>query len=447
MNKDELHISYINLLNEIEIENLRAIRIGDLMYSEIWYLLNKSQAQIEKETCFLLTKNCISAEYHEGKNGQFLLLSYYRGRSERDNYWKRVVSFFPDACEVIAHDLRTTEGHCDSFSLFEQKENTTLFEHYCIELNSIESEIHKKYLAAFLLVQTKWLTFIEKRLVDKKLLICYFDGGFFENIAVQIAKRKQIVTISCQHGQPIFQSKKFDLINQAQILNFKSDYFIATNLHTVDQFEKAGVDKNKIIEIGCFKDVRDLSEDRNVEKNTLCLFLDSPSLPFSNDTNREMINFVQEFASRANCRIFVKPHPLDQLTNQNSPFVNENITVLNPRESLDACLSATEFAICHASSVYLDLCERGIKSFVWASDQHYYPITDLSEDFVFSVDELVHKIKEWRKTGKEEQLLMKNRTRDHVLNVTGAKEKFVAFIQGILETHIAYTTDSNDVGL
>ena len=74
--RNNIHITLINKLNGVVFNDFKQIRLGDLLYSEIWYMLNKSRDQIAEDIEILLNKRCFLTEYKKGKNNGLLLLSY-----------------------------------------------------------------------------------------------------------------------------------------------------------------------------------------------------------------------------------------------------------------------------------------------------------------------------------------------------------------------------------
>lgn len=402
---DRRHIAYLNDLKKIRIPGYEWLSLDALLFNELWYALIKRP----EDLCVFEKKYEYEVKIRN-ENSQGLLLTYYRQRNDRDNY-----------CSTIS---ALTHNYLDEIVIREKDELKNIItindNRYYEFLSCIDDDSIRLYISEYIEFQIDYLEKLRGIIDNYDKLLCYYDGGRYENIIVQYFRSTNRKTYSVQHGQPIYRNVEYDRINQAQILNFNSDVFLAVNNFTRDEFIKAGIDRRRIHVVGSFKNISDYIP-RATKK--FGVFLNSPSLPFALETNIKMLRYAETLASQHGYQFVVKIHPNDEFD------YYEETECLNGALLIDKALDVTqtviniEFALCHASSIYMDMYCKRIRPFVMRDSVHEYRITDIESDYFSSYEELENKVKVWLGEEELDKELYIAHMADRVLNYEGAAER------------------------
>lgn len=402
---DRKHIAYLNELKKIKIPSYEWLSLDALLFNELWYALIKRPENLcvlEKKFEYEVKRRC--------ENSQGLLLTYYRQRIDRDNY-----------CSVIS---TLTHTYLDEIVIREMDElkNEGLIKdnRYYEILSCIDDDSIRLYISEYIEFQIDYLEKIKCIIDHYDKLLCYYDGGKYENIIVQYFRSENRKTYSVQHGQPIYRNEEFDRINQAQILNFNSDVFLAVNNFTRDEFIKAGIDGSRIHIVGSFKNISDY-----IPKSTkkFGVFLNSPSLPFSLETNKKLLCYAETLASKLGYQMILKIHPNDKYDYYDETEYLGRALLIDKSLDVTQAEINIEFALCHASSIYMDMYCKKIRPLVMQDDIYEYRITDIESDFFSSYEELENKVRLWLSEEEHDKEIYISRMAGRVLNYEGSADR------------------------
>lgn len=156
--------------------------------------------------------------------------------------------------------------------------------------------------------------FILKNSIDEilqfnnlSLVVTFCDAHGPDNLIAQIAKSKGITTVTLQHGQYRVLTKGNEIADAEAYENLISDYLLTWGQATVDEFLKAGIDRNRMIKVGALKSFsfnKKLHNHKNT--NVFGIVLSGESYK---ETNIAMINFANSISERYGLMYFLRMHP------------------------------------------------------------------------------------------------------------------------------------------
>lgn len=235
-----------------------------------------------------------------------------------------------------------------------------------------------------------------KQLKLAEIGIFFFDGDPMENYLCQVMKRYKpgCITATLQHGQYVYKGNEYD-INQTGILNLTADYVLGWGPFTKKQFIKAGINENRIIQVGNLLNPIDRKIDYKINSSNSIfgLILDSPSYYFAIEKNKEMIKLASQLAKMSDLKFWVKLHPVD--SEDNYIITSDSCLGFYPKEKLiKEYAEEIEFALLHVSSAYIDLLLLNCKSFKYNSEIEFPLVENKNESFD-NIDELKKKYQAW----------------------------------------------------
>lgn len=155
--------------------------------------------------------------------------------------------------------------------------------------------ISKKYLDQF--------NFLEKLSV-----FCTFcDAYGTDNLMAQMANNKGITTVTLQHGQYRVLSSGNEIADAEAYENFISNYMLTWGQATVDEFEQAGIDTNRLIKVGALKSFS-FAEKISNHKNKGVFGVVLSGEPYRK-TNLNMISLANNIAEKYKLKYFLRMHP------------------------------------------------------------------------------------------------------------------------------------------
>ena len=395
--KDVKQTEYLERLELVHSFYLPNYNLKDILFNETYNCQQYSFMQVLSLLVRVILLRIISLDCKI--NGSDVLTIYTKNyRKDHDTYWKKILDHVGKHDEITI--LKSSGSRLDKVDFKGIPSKIKLFYAFNKELSGINSIKDRCYLAVCLLLRKQTLDEITKMELNPKIVMCYFDSSPDENILIPYFRGKGAITITNQHGQTIFRSKDFDRVNQSQILNFKSDYYLAKGEMQREQFLAAGEDNAKIIVLGTY-DVWEEPKYNKVSKKIFGVFLDCPGFEFSKSANLELIRMAESFASEMNYHYFVKIHPADTADKYKKMVSSKCIDVYDKSYSLLETFKNMEFAIIHATATYIDVYLYGLRCLKLKTEA-YFPISYKEDDFC-SVKELVEKVHKWEQMNKEEQ--------------------------------------------
>lgn len=421
--KYKSHHEYLKILKQISVPESEWLKLDSLLFSESWYVLNLNDDQIKTKIKQYLRYITYKLEYRISNAAKILNILYYRGRYDRDNYCQHIDDALSSYSSTLV--VKSDFSNCGEVCEIDLNVHSSRFSYFCSVLGNIRNSLHREYLAAYLVFQYHYLEDVKAIINKYKVITCYFDGGMFENIVIQYAKHIGIKTVSFQHGQPVYRSIYYDKINQAQILNFNSDYFIACNEFTKTEFMRAGIKSERIKVIGSFKPIH-----KKIPMNchTFGLFLDSPSLPFAIQSNSQIITLAESVCKRLNYTYIIKPHPSDDANKYRLLTSNYCKCIQPPLAFFDDQAYDIDFGICHASSIYLDLYANYTCAFAFSNPDYSYQITNNADDLFTNLDQITNHILLWEKKTNADKIKSIEGKIDLLLNPYDIRERLYTFL-------------------
>lgn len=139
-------------------------------------------------------------------------------------------------------------------------------------------------------------------------VFCTFcDAYGIDNLMTQMANNEEITTVTLQHGQYRVLSSGNEIADVEAYENFISNYMLAWGQATVDEFEQAGIDTNRLIKVGALKSFSFTEKTVNHKINGVFGVVLSGE-PYRK-SNLNMISLANNIAEKYNLKYFLRMHP------------------------------------------------------------------------------------------------------------------------------------------
>lgn len=394
--KDILHKEYLDICGNTTIKGLEEYDIKKLLYNETFYAINSNRKNVIKTH---ISELIFDLESHiqidiQRKNDEMVLLSTKWNRPDHDGYWDKICSNFPESTRITLLGRKSgTRKSLKNFSLKYMFYNIKEARKINRQLKSIKNKTHRLFLVNRLLKLKKINEFLKETNLNSKVAMCFFDSGFFENLAMQFFKNNGAITVTNQHGQPVFKSWDYDRMNQSQILNFKCDYFLAKGEFTRKQFVNAGFKAEQVVVIGSFNNVNSYSRSYNVRR-IFCTFLNCVTLPGADKVNKKLIDITANISEKMGFQFYIKLHPSDSIEKYKSFSHPGLIKIVAKETSISDIAEQIDFGIINESAVYLDLLNYKVHSYRW-DNRTLFPLIEDNGSIFTELEELESKIKNW----------------------------------------------------
>ena len=376
---------YLNVLEKAESSLFPGFNIKQILFNETAYCSRQSKINIFKG----LIKSLFFKNYFldsEIKGQEILLLYSKNYRSDHDNYWEKIKQ------DVINYDSITilTQGQ-RKLDLKKLIIKVRYLRRCYKELNSIDKKSDRLYLALRLIDRKIVMNEIERLCLTPKVVMCFSDNSVDENVLMQYFKAIGSITVTNQHGFCVFQSYDYDRLNQSQILNFKCDYFFARSIKQKEQFVLAGFNDERIKVVGF---IGENNKDIKINyANSIGIYLDCPTVPFSNKINKRMIEYGKKIAKEFGWKYLVKCHPQDLIDKYKNDIDDGCLDILGKETTLEETFEKVSICIIHASATYVDAYKYGLRCLKMNAEIKY-PIA-MKEDEFDTVEEAIDKITAW----------------------------------------------------
>lgn len=399
MLKKMSQLEYCELLSDVIVHLLPNIKINKVLFNETAYVFGYSYREIFRKIVYSI----VSSNYQINMtgndfNGNILVITRVYNREDHDSYWNSIKNTIGKYCEILIRDKTKHDKLC-SISIRRFIKNLWFFFKIFNDLNVIENRVHRAYFSCVLLE----VYYVKKNILDgdyrPKVVIAFFDGYPIENMIMQYYNDLKIDTITNQHGFPVYNEKSDDLVNQSQIVNKTARYYLAKGPFTREQFIKAGYDSADVIEIGGFLDKKKYISKRN---GLFGVFLDAPGLDFSEETNIKLIKLATEISELLDLKFIVKVHPVDNRCVLYRQFLeNSNGKLWDALEKTNV-FDAIDFALIHASSIYMNLILYGVKTYKMIT-QYYFPLVEWEDECINDANDFIYKYSTWKELDYDEQ--------------------------------------------
>ncbi len=404
-------------LKMLSVPGLEGYRPEKLLYAELYALYGKSGSSLTKKTIKHIIFNAYKVSFKTAaKKSGLMLVSFDYGRKDHTKAWNDFKSLCDDYDEITIENKKEFTG-LKAFS------SISRYGKIKRSLKGIDGK-YRKVLAALLTELLRLDEKLNSYSLDDKASIMFFDGGYYENLITQKFRKMGMKTVTQQHGQPVYHGN-CDYINQAMILNFTSDYIIVPGEFGKKQFVAGGIDGECVKNLGSLREIVAFHEEKSLR---FCVFLDCPTNPGALENNLLLIKYGEQLAEELGMEFTIKIHPQDNKARYENETKRGKVAEGNA--NLSDILADKEFAILHASGVYLDILANGKKAFCMEDEN--FKIVEKRTELFDSYDGLLTAIRQWNEFGEEEKKAYLDDIVKNYLNPEGAAERYKEFIGNLL---------------
>ena len=391
--KDQMHSEYLNLLRTVRLNSFPEIDLSKALYLDSLYIFDLNWIKVLKaliRSWFFKTPE-LDVRI---RDNSILMLTTIHARYDHDSYWNSIKKLFPVKDEIILNDRFIVKEYLKNISLRGIAGKMRSYRNAYSALKVIENKSHRSYLASKIITCEKYINEINDQAKNTKVVIAFCDTFLFENVMIQFMHNQGAVCITTQHGQPVFRGWDKDHLNQSQIFNFSSDYYMAKGNYSKKQFVKAGFDERKIIVLGSMnKEICKLHFDDS--RKIFGVFTDCVLYDFASDTNKKLIHMAEEISEKLNMSYFIKIHPSDTLKNYHGIVTSGCMGIYKDEYPNEELFGKIEFGIMSASAIYLDMLYSNVKCYQMKTEIEF-PIVESQDDIFESCDQFMDKIDTWR---------------------------------------------------
>lgn len=393
IDKNQKHSLYLRLLRSVRVSSMPNIDFSRALYLDSLYVLDFSGIKALLSVIRSLFFKVPELDIRIGNN-PLLMLTTIHARDDHDSYWDAMKNLFPVKDEIILNNRFTAKEYLKNISFRGIANRIGCYREAYRALKKIKSRIHRSYLASKIVTCEKYINSVKDRIDNTKAVFVFCDTFLFENVLIQFMRHRGIVSITAQHGQPVFFGWDKDHLNQSQILNFSSDYYLAKGNFAKRQFLKAGFDEKRIIVSGSMnKTVHKLS-DRSPQ-NRFGVFTDCILYDFADGTNKKLIKMAEAVSEKINMPYFIKVHPSETAPDYRRLVSDRCIGIYRQEYANEELFGQIEFGIMSASAIYLDMLYANVKCYQLQT-KIPFPIVESPADQFESCEQFADKLCAWR---------------------------------------------------
>ena len=423
--RDKKQGEYLKILESIRIPELEEYDISKILYNQSYYVFIYSVKYIffSIVASFIFRKERTFYDLHDN---EILLYSEKYTRLDHREYWERIKNIF-EIKDLIEFEPLEKKNALLCINITHIPIKIKRFYRCFKMLKKIENRLHRAFLSAQLIWVLEFIDEVEEKKLNPKVTICFNENGLYESSLIQYFKNKKVITITNQHGQPVFKSHQFDRLAQCQILNFNADYFIAKGIFTKMQFEKAGVEEKRIKVLGGFFD----ENKRKVNsKKRFCVFLDSPSHEDAINSNIELIKMANKISKKIGYKYVIKIHPTDRKLEYVN-YIEGKGTFVADNEKLNNIFNEIDFCIFYASGIYIDSINYQVKAFQFNVNERF-PIVLQEADIIKDIEDFDKKYDNWIRLNNREQNDYFVRIQKQYMSTEDFEENLRRFVKSLI---------------
>lgn len=415
----------LNQLHCVKLPCLDCFNLDQLIFNTSQFAMESTLVKAVRDCVKRIVYNSFRLEY-SGYHFPLLMISYDYKRNDHTVLWKNTKDIFNEYDEITVSECGINRNN-----LLDLKSIAVSFGNFVRIFNRIRHVGNFKetlYLAGRLTELARMDNMLSRWNIRNSVSLIFFDGGNYENLIIQHLKKLGIVTVTMQHGQPVFHGMDTDRINQTIILNFYSDYVLVTGEYSKKQFMLGGVPKEAIGVVGSCRDIARYAESNS---NSFSVFLDCPTYESSVKDNRKMIDIAEKIAKRKGFRYWIKLHPQDS-EDKYYDLKLEYGEFTPQRKNIVETLEKSKFAILHASGVYLDIIGNGIKAYCMKTDFDF-PLVEFDDDKFVTLEELELKLKNWENKNVNEKKEYMDEIVKYYLSPENSPQRHKKFIEDLIK--------------
>lgn len=415
---DKIHGDILSGLNTLQFNEFEGLNLSKTLYNESYYSLTRPKCEIIKQLLGSILFNGPKLLFSI-KGNELLMITYDYQRNDHRSYWEAILALFPNYDEIFITDNLSLREKVHLRGLLSRSKRLIKYFSKLVFINNMTARI---YLASRLTIQYLVLKKVKRVLPNYKTAICFYDGGFCESVIMSYLKTKGCLTVTNQHGQPLFRDKQSDRMNQSQILNVISDCFFAKGRFTQIQLAKAGYQTDRVKIVGDIISEAMSQAPSRVDKSVFGVLLDCPTYNFASMSNRRMIEFAKQISKDLNNKYIIRSHPQETPERYKNLIDGNCVGMYGKEMRLNEIFELIDFSLFHASAVYLDLLKANIRGYQVDCGIEF-PIVMDNSDVVHDKAELIEQVKTWKELLPEErENSIKNRLKDYI-ECTGEEAK------------------------
>lgn len=308
---------------------------------------NVSYKSIIKELVRLFIFNC-KVEIEGNKSSNICFFYSFKSSNRKD--LDSIADLFKESIKDIKyiHFIR----YISLKNLFEK---IYMFSKYFREflMQGVEDSCISAIVVTQYLMQKNYID--QFKIFDDELtiFITFCDAHGIDNLLTQIANRKQIKTITLQHGQYRILSDGNEIADAELYENFISDYMLVWGQATVDEFIRVGIDADRLIKVGALKAFSFNKNSCKYEINSTFGVVLSGD-PYK-ETNINMIKLANQIAEKHNLKYFVRFHPRNQRDLYLKYCKEEYLTGSSSNIENSEYAKIVDFSLIHMTGVFVEL--------------------------------------------------------------------------------------------
>lgn len=367
-----------NNLNNINCNSFENIQLGNLLSQRIWKYLNSNKiVLLTKAIIIFLFVDKFEIKYLKQKSSKVLFVF---ASNFREDYLK-IYNNTKETCDIKDEIIFYRKKKINLNNL---KKITQVIKYFKIlkSINSISLRIYLSFVLGELYYVFQHLKDILED--NYNLVVAFCDAHEIDNLITQYFKCKRIKTATLQHAQFVFLEKGMENVNCIQYENFVSDYLLAWGRHTCEEFEKAGISKERIKIVGSPKyigiNLNDLERKSNTkDKKIFGLILDQV---IYRESNKELIKLANMIADELDYKYLLRLHPTDDIKYYEVELNKQYLYDSENKSSIDQLAKLIDFALLHTTSVYVDLITYLCPTFRYKDKEYFSFGNNEADEFV-----------------------------------------------------------------
>lgn len=227
------------------------------------------------------------------------------------------------------------------------------------------SKLDKMIIATAIVQYEEIVVKLSNEVKGYKLVTTFCDAHPIGNLIAQLARNNKITTSTLQHGQYKMISEGKENADVEAYSNFISDYLFAWGEVTIKEFEKSGVNKERLLNAGALKPFS-YNKPLNInlgseDKSIFGIILDSDVYQ---ESNINMIKIANRIADELKMKYIIRVHPRNKIKKYKAYIKNTNLVEIISGIENEEYIKRVDFSIIHMAGVYIELLSLAAPFFV-----------------------------------------------------------------------------------
>jgi len=288
-------------------------------------------------------------------NGSKIIVSYSFKKGYRKDY-----DFISDSIKNIIRDYNQIEFQ-KKISLIKSVKKILRFITLIKKEKRVKTFSDKVRIVSLEIQLSELLEELNQFEFKEKLLISFCDFNFEENLLTQLFNLRGLKTATLQHGQYRKLKQGLETADVEAYLGFISDYIFTWGPKTTEEFVKAGISKERILEVGALKKFTDRKIFTNsCELKTFGIVLDGE---IYSDSNIKMIQMANKISKEYLFRYYIRPHPMNKIKKYEK-YVEKKYYSGIIRENSEY-VKKVDFSLLHMTSVFVEMLSMNAPFFIF----------------------------------------------------------------------------------